>query len=167
MCPAYGGIGQPATTAGEIMTAPVISVFADVPVGEVAEVLRANRISAVPVVGPNGALVGLVSEFDLLARPGGSAGDVMTTDVISVSPDSAISDVRHLLVERRIHRVPVVSGGEIVGIVSRADVVALLATEWVCQACGEAVRSDHPPARCPRCDAGSDRFVLVEQSPGF
>jgi len=116
MCPALGAIGQPATTAGEIMSAPVITVSTDVPVGEVAEVLRANQISAVPVVGPTGALAGLVSEFDLLARPGGTAAEVMTTDVISVSPDTAISDVRHLLVERRIHRVPVVLRGEIVGI---------------------------------------------------
>lgn len=149
------------------MTSPVISVSTDTTVGEVAEVLRSNRISAVPVIGPNGALAGLVSEFDLLSRSGDTAADVMTTSVISVSPDTAVSDVRHLLVDRRIRRVPIVAGGEMVGIVSRGDVVALLATEWVCQVCGESVRGDHPPEVCPRCHAASDKFVLVEQSPGF
>ncbi len=149
------------------MTSPVITVPADAKVSAVAEVLRDRRISAVPVVGPNGALVGLVSEFDLLAREGETAEEVMTTSVITVSPETPVSDVRHLLVDRRIHRVPIVAGGELVGIVSRGDVVALLATEWVCQVCGESVRGDRAPSDCPRCHATGDRFVLVEQSPGF
>ena len=148
------------------MTAPVITVSLEATVGDVAETLRSHHISAVPVVGPNGALAGLVSEYDLLARPGSTAGSVMTKSVISVSADTPVSDVRHLLVDRRIRRVPVVQGGQLIGIVSRGDVVALLATEWVCQVCGESVRGDHPPESCPRCHATSDRFELVEQSPG-
>lgn len=156
-----------ATTAAEVMTSPVITVAPEASLGHVAAVLRENRISGVPVVDADHALLGLVSEHDLLARTGESAADVMTTTLISVSPDTPISDIRHLLVDRRIRRVPVVVKGELVGIVSRGDVVALLATEWVCQACGEAVRGDHPPERCPRCHSGSERFVLVEQSPGF
>lgn len=159
--------GHLATTAGEIMTSPVITVSPEASVGDIAEVLHTNRISGVPVVDADGSLLGLVSEHDLLARDGGQASQVMTTSVISVTTDTLISDVRHLLVDRRIRRVPVVQRGRLVGIVSRGDVVALLATEWVCQSCGEAVRGDHPPERCPRCHAGSDRFDLVEQSPGF
>lgn len=159
--------GHLATTAGEIMTSPVITVAPESTIGDVAEVLHTNRISGVPVVDGDGVLLGLVSEHDLLARSGTSAADVMTTSVISVSADTPISDVRHLLVDRRIRRVPVVVRGRLAGIVSRGDVVALLATEWVCQSCGEAVRGDHPPASCPRCHAASERFVLVEQSPGF
>jgi CBS domain-containing protein len=148
------------------MTSPVITVSVESTVGEVAETLRAHRISGVPVVGPNGALSGLVSEYDLLARSGSTAANVMTTSVISVSADTPISDVRHLLVDRRIRRVPVVEGGELVGIVSRGDVIALLATEWVCRVCGESVRGDHAPDTCPRCHATSNQFELVEQSPG-
>jgi rubrerythrin len=90
----------------------------------------------------------------------------MTTAVISVAEDTAIADVRHLLVERRIRRVPVVTAGRLVGIVSRRDVVALMATEWVCQVCGEAIRGEHPPDACPKCHGGGDRFVLQEQAPG-
>lgn len=148
------------------MTSPVITVSLESTVSEVAQLLRTHRISAVPVVGAGGALAGLVSEYDLLARSGSTTADVMTGSVISVSAGTPISDVRHLLVDRRIRRVPVVESGELVGIVSRGDVVALLATEWVCQVCGESVRGDHPPESCPRCHAGSDRFELVEQSPG-
>jgi len=115
---------------------------------------------------PGGAVVGLVSEYDLLAREGETAGEVMTGSVISVSEDTDVDDVRHLLVERRIRRVPVISGQRLAGIVSRGDVVALLSTEWVCQVCGEAARGQHPPPRCPRCHAGSDRFILQDACPG-
>lgn len=159
--------GQVAETAGEIMSTPVHTVSPGDPVGTVADLLRSKGISGVPVIDAAGALLGLVSEYDLLAKSGATAADVMTTSVISVSAGTPIADVRHLLVDRRIRRVPVVVNGELVGIVSRGDVVALLATEWVCQVCGEAVRGDHPPEVCPRCHAGSNRFVLEEQSPGF
>lgn len=148
------------------MSAPVVTVAPDDSVGEVAETLRRNAISAAPVIDDAGAVVGLVSEYDLLAKPGDFARDVMTSSVISVSTDTAVGDVRHLLTELRIGRVPVLTRGRLVGIVSRGDMVALLATEWVCGVCGEPVRGDHPPDRCPRCDCGSERFALQEQPPG-
>jgi CBS domain-containing protein len=156
----------------EIMTARVVTVTPDTPVPVIAALLRDNRISGVPVVAADGAVVGLVSEYDLLAREGETAGEVMTGPVITVSEDTDVDDVRHLLVERRIRRVPVLSGEaggggqRLAGIVSRGDVVALLTTEWVCQVCGEAVRGQHPPVRCPKCHAGPDRFVLQDACPG-
>ena len=150
----------------EIMTTRVVTVTPDTPVPAIAGLLRANRISGVPVTGAGGAVIGLVSEYDLLDRSGETAGEVMTSAVITVSEDTDVEDVRHLLVERRIRRVPVVSGQRLTGIVSRGDVVALLTTEWVCQACGEAARGQHPPARCPRCHVGSERFTLQDACPG-
>lgn len=148
------------------MTAPVVSVRPDTPTAEIAETLRRDRISGVPVVDDAGGVVGLVSEYDLLAKSGSTAGEVMTTAVVSVTEDTDISDVRHLLVDRRIRRVPVLAGGRLVGIVSRGDVVALLATEWVCEVCGEPVRGERPPQTCPKCHGDGDRFVLQEQPPG-
>jgi CBS domain-containing protein len=148
------------------MTTPVVTVPPDTPTGKVAETLGRHRISAVPVVDEAGGVVGLVSEHDLLAKPGLTARDVMTTTVVSVTEDTDIADVRHLLVDRRIRRVPVLAAGRLVGIVSRSDVVALMATEWVCQVCGEPVRGEHPPDVCPKCLGAGDRFVLQEQPPG-
>jgi CBS domain-containing protein len=150
----------------EIMTTGVVTVTADTPVPVVASLLRENRISGVPVVDAGGMVVGLVSEYDLLARSGRTAGEVMTPSVITVSEDTDVEDVRHLLVERRIRRVPVTSGQRLAGIVSRGDVVALLTTEWACQVCGEAVRGQHPPPQCPRCHAGPERFVMQDPCPG-
>lgn len=150
----------------EIMTTPVVTVPADAPPAQVAAVLRDHRISGVPVIDPAGAVVGLVSEYDLLSRTGATASEVMSTAVISVTEDTDVDEVRHLLVDRRIHRVPVLAGVRLVGIVSRGDVVALLATEWVCQVCGEAVRGRQAPTTCPKCHAGADRFVLQDPDPG-
>jgi CBS domain-containing protein len=150
----------------EIMTTRVVTVTGDTPVPVIAGLLRDNRISGVPVVDADGAVVGLVSEYDLLARSGETAGEVMTSSVITVSEDTDVDDVRHLLIERRIRRVPVTSGQRLAGIVSRGDVVALLTTERVCQVCGEAVRGQHPPLQCPRCHAAPDRFVMQDPSPG-
>jgi len=153
------------TTVKDIMTVPVVVVAAEDTTAHIAEALDHHRISAVPVVDDQGGVIGLVSEYDLLAKAGSTAGELMSTAVISVSEDTAVDDVRHLLVDRRIHRVPVVSGGTLVGIVSRADIVALLVTEWVCPVCGEPVRREAPPTRCPRC-RGTRPFVLQEQLPG-
>jgi len=124
----------------EIMTARVVTVTPDTPVPVIAGLLRDNRISGVPVTDAGGAVVGLVSENNLPARGGETAGEVMTGSVITVSEDTDVEDVRHLLVEWRIRRVPVMSGQRLAGIVSRGDVVALFTTEWVCQVCGEAAR---------------------------
>jgi len=152
--------------AREIMTAKVITVAEDTPVSQIAAVLRENRISGVPVIDASGGVVGLVSEHDLLARSGKVARDVMTSSVISVTEDTDVDDVRHLLVERRIRRVPVLSGSRLAGIVSRSDVIALLTTEWACEVCGEAIRGEHPPSRCPKCHADENRFVMQDPAPG-
>src|SRR3546814_6474603 len=70
-----------------------------------------------------------------------SVADVMTRDVISVKEDTPIGDVARILEERHIKRVPVLRGADLVGIVSRADLVrALAAAEPVAQA--RADRSD-------------------------
>ncbi len=150
----------------EIMTTQVVTVTPDTPVPVIAMLLRENRISGVPVTDAEGAVVGLVSEYDLLARTGETAGEVMTSSVITVTGDTDVEDVRHLLIDRRIRRVPVVSGQRLAGIVSRGDVVALLTTEWVCRVCGEPVRGQHPPPRCPRCHASPDQFTLQDACPG-
>jgi CBS domain-containing protein len=150
----------------EIMTRRVIRAEVDTPVADIARLLTENHISAVPITDKSGAVVGLVSEYDLLAKKGSVAGEIMTADVITVSEEANVDAVQHLLVERRVKRVPVMSGQELVGIVSRSDIVRLIAEEWICEICGEAVRGDHRPDQCPKCAGPQSRFVKLEQSPG-
>jgi len=148
------------------MKSPVYTASVDMPAADVADLLVKYRISAVPVVDAGGAVIGLVSEHDLIARDGSTAADIMSPGIVSVTEDTDVDDVRHLLVDRRIRRVPVLSGGRLVGIVSRADIVALIAMEWVCEVCGTQVRGERPPASCPTCSADTARFVHQPQPPG-
>ena len=150
----------------EIMTTPVVSAGPDTPTADVAELLTSHRISGVPVTDQDGAVVGLVSEYDLLVKKGATAREVMSPTVISVTEDTDVEDVRALLVDMRIRRVPVVAGKQLVGIVSRSDLVELLALEWTCPRCGEAVAGARPPDRCPRCGEPAAGFTRQEQPPG-
>ena len=105
-------------------------------------------------------------ESNAVSLPHVTAGDTVSSPVITVTADSAADDIRDLLIDRRIRRVPVVRAGCLVGIVSRHDLVAGLATERACQVCGEPVRGEHPPDTCPKCYARSSQFELPEQPPG-
>jgi CBS domain-containing protein len=137
--------------AQDVMTTKVVTVAPDTPVTEIAKLLLERQISAVPVVSDDRQLVGIVSEgdlthglgqegakrswwLDLLASPqtraeaylrgqGRLAWDVMTRSVISVTPDTPLPEIARLLEARRIKRVPVLRDGELVGIVSRADLL--------------------------------------------
>jgi CBS-domain-containing membrane protein len=131
----------------------------------VAELLIRHTITAVPVLD-RGGVVGIVSEYDLMAKSGETASDIMTPQVICVTEDTDVEEVRVLLLDRRIRRVPVLSGQQLVGIVSRSDIVGLLALEWICQVCGEPVRAESPPDSCPRCGQPREQFVQQEQPPG-
>src|ERR1051326_1773649 len=103
---------------GEILTPNVISVSEDAPVRDVARILDRHRISGLPVCDDNQHMVGVISEFDLIAKPQAvTAGEAMTRDVVSVMEDTSVDQVRFLLVNRRIKRVPVLRGTRLVGIV--------------------------------------------------
>ena len=141
--------------AKDVMTTNVISVSQDSPVHEVVRLLLKYRISAVPVVDSGRTVVGIVSEGDLLRpegtspagaqRPswmggvvagqagirekalGRTAGAVMTRNVITVDEDAPLNEIAGLLERHHIKRVPVLSGGRLVGIVSRANLLHGLA----------------------------------------
>ena len=151
----------------DIMTKRVIHAHAEMPVGELADLLAKHHISAVPIIDDDGAVVGLVSEYDLMAKRGKTARDIMTAGVISVNEETDIEDVRFLLIERRIRRVPVMAGRELVGIVSRSDIVRQMALQWICEVCGEPVRGERAPERCAKCGAPQDRFAQEPQHPGM
>jgi CBS domain-containing protein len=135
----------------EVMTPNVISVDEEISVREVAQLLNRHRISGLPVCDGNGHMVGLITEYDLIAKADArTAGEAMTRDVIAVMEDTNLDEVRFLLVNRKIKRVPVLRGQKLVGIVSRADLVREIALTWVCQVCGTmsaaAIRQTSAPS---------------------
>jgi len=136
------------TTVQEIMTTRVIWVDKDATFREMAVALREHRVSAFPVVDDDHKVIGVVSEADLLTKEalddepgvlagilhrkdqakarGVTAGDLMTATVVAVRPDDTVEHAAKLMYDRRVKRLPVTdTDGHLVGIISRADVLAV------------------------------------------
>ncbi len=111
----------------------VVSVSQGTTVGEAVALLAARRIGAVPVLGPDGAVLGMLSERDILyglARDGpalvdAQVGDVMTAPAVTVTSDTPLLAALALMTKRRIRHLPVVDGGTVAGLVSIGDLVKI------------------------------------------
>jgi CBS-domain-containing membrane protein len=141
----------------DVMVAPVITVTPSTTVKEVAELFLEKRISAAPVLDSQQKLIGIVSEGDLLHRVeagterhhswwlkgfigddtlaaeyvkshGLKVSDVMTRKVITASPQTPLHEVATLMEKNAIKRVPILENGQLVGIVSRANLIQAVAT---------------------------------------
>jgi CBS domain-containing protein/rubredoxin len=142
-------------TAADIMTPDPLTLKPETSVHEAAQILSEHRISGAPVVAEDGHIVGIVSEYDLIARSGSTVRDVMTRDVVTVPDYATLDRVRAILVTQRLKRVPVTAESRLVGLISRADMVRELAYRWQCKRCGNLVRGRRPPNGCPRCGASN------------
>ncbi|SEU23113.1 CBS domain-containing protein [Stigmatella erecta] len=118
-------------TAREIMTRGVKTLRRDSALREVAQLMKDEDCGAVPIVDERGALVGIVTDRDLVIRAftGGKtpdqlrAGDVMTDDVECVHPDEDLFSIIELMGKRQIRRIPVVDRDDhLIGIISLGDI---------------------------------------------
>jgi CBS-domain-containing membrane protein len=143
--------------AYDVMVSPVVTVKPTSSVREAAKIFLERRISAVPVVNDQGKLVGIISEGDLMHRSEAgterqrswwldafisnetlaaeytkaharTVADVMTRHVITAAPDTPLHEIAALLEKNSIKRVPIVKDGQLVGIVSRANLVQAVAS---------------------------------------
>jgi CBS domain-containing protein len=141
--------------AADVMTRGAFTVTAESSVNDAARLMLSHRVSGLPVVDAGGALVGMLTEGDLLRRaeigtdrrrprwlelllgPGrlardyvhthaGKVGDVMSREVVTIGPGTPLEEVAELMERRRVKRLPVVEKGRILGIVSRANLLAAL-----------------------------------------
>ena len=146
-----------AMKARDVMTSPVITVKPTTSVKEVARLFLERRISAVPVVDDLGKIVGIVSEGDLVHRfeisterrrpwwlvlmagdeglateyikaHASRVGEIMTRNVITAAPDTPLHEIAEMLEKYGIKRLPIVRDWQLVGIVSRANLVQAIAT---------------------------------------
>ena len=116
--------------ARDIMTSNVCTIRPEASAQEAAQLLSQKRISGLPVVNPDGKIIGIVTEADIISKvnQGGLlVADIMSHEVIAVDEETSVSEIASLLTQRRIKRVPVVQKGKLVGIVSRADIVNAVA----------------------------------------
>lgn len=114
-------------TAKELMTKDIITVAPDLTVRKLAMTLVKNQISGAPVAAKNGKIVGIVSEADIVAKKGKDVKAIMSKKVISVAEDTPVEEIAQLMTKHKIKRLPVMNGGKVVGIVSRADIVNAIA----------------------------------------
>jgi CBS domain-containing protein len=150
----------------DVMTSDVITITEHQTKQQAARLLSQHRISGLPVLNDQHVVVGVVTEYDVISKEGQTVGEIMSRGVISVTPDTDLDEVSHLLVHERIKRVPVLDRGKLVGIVSRADVVREVAYRWVCPVCGEMMHSEVKPEHCHRCGATQMAASFEQQSPG-
>lgn len=128
--------------AREFMTTTVATVQPGTSISDAGRLLLERDVTALPVVDADGRLVGIVSRTDLVERrlmpdprahlipvsvddsePPHSVGDVMTTDVVTLSPGSDEAEATKLMLEHRVKSIPVVSDGRPVGVVSVTDIL--------------------------------------------
>ncbi len=122
--------------AKDIMQTNLITAKHDTPAFEVINILGQNNITGLPVVDDDMALVGLVSEKDVLSiayhiltdsighdMDSKNIGDIMTKDVVSFRPDDNLADICQCFMNKPFRRIPVVDNGKLVGIISRKDII--------------------------------------------
>src|SRR5271170_6639018 len=136
----------------DVMTSQVVAVRRNATFKEMAARLRQYRVSAFPVIDENRKVIGVVSEADLLAKEalaadhaaipaaltgilhhkelqkaeGVTASDLMTHPAVTVRPEDSVEHAARLMYSLQVKRLPVIdAGGCLVGIVSRADVLAV------------------------------------------
>ncbi|GGN51794.1 CBS domain-containing protein [Actinoplanes campanulatus] len=127
----------------DIMTSPARFTWHDAPVESAAELMTTYDVTALPVLGADGRLVGVVSDGDLLwhrvpAEPGADPGrhpdteptfrpgtvvEVMSEYPVTTTPGADVADAAQLMLDHDVRSLPVVDGGAVVGIVSRRDIL--------------------------------------------
>ncbi len=138
----------------EMMTTPVKTVLEWYTVKETADFLVQNDITGVPVINKAGEMVGIVTEKDLIQyclpsylellgdvpylpdtnfirsieqEEDHAISELMTVEVITVQDDATVTQVAALMIAKHLKRIPILHGEQIVGIVSRKDLVKLIA----------------------------------------
>ncbi len=113
--------------ARDIMTRHVYTTTPETTIREAAHVLAERHISGMPVVDPAGTIIGMLTEADIISKQGERVEDIMSREIISVSAETPVGEIAQLLSQKKIKRVPVLTDGRLVGLVSRADIVAAVA----------------------------------------
>lgn len=116
--------------ARDIMRRRVLSVTPETTLADLALFLAEHHVSGVPVLGPEGDLIGVVSQTDLLRREhaGATVATVMTPWTISFEEDTEVKELARQMMAKKIHRLIITRDGRLSGIVTSTDMVrALLA----------------------------------------
>lgn len=122
--------------ARNIMQKPVIVTTPDASAFDTARQLLSHRITGMPVVERDGTVRGIITEADILRiQVRGTrlqalqVKDLMSPETVAVDAEATLDEVKKLLMEYHILRVPVIENGELVGIISRSDLIKAMIEE--------------------------------------
>lgn len=139
---------QPRSLARELMSAPVICVPPETSIAEVNDILTRYSITVLPVLDPEHKPLGLISRrvtekaifHGLGSLP---ATDYMTTDFATLPPDASLADIQERIIEHRQRFIPVVEEERVIGVITRTDLLNLLAKDRASQT-SDPDRDDQP-----------------------
>jgi CBS domain-containing protein len=117
------------TTVAEVMTPGVESTTSSQALRDAARIMREGDFGSMPVVD-EGRLVGVLTDRDIVVRGVAEGldptvcrvGDVASREPVTVAPDQDLDEAMELMAHHRVRRLPVVSDGRLVGVISQADV---------------------------------------------
>ena len=120
-------------SAKDVMSKSVTTVREEANIREVIHLLVEKSVTGMPVVSEDGRLLGIVTEKDILRMllydrdvKEKTAADLMTTEIVWFDEDEDLMNIFKSLVEADFRRVPILSNGKLVGIISRADIIKFL-----------------------------------------
>jgi CBS domain-containing protein len=134
------------------MSRGVVTCGIDANAAEVAKIMLDNDVSALVVIDKHLNACGVISKTDLIKSYGKdlaliTAEDIMTSEILTVSPDTLVHEAVQLMLERRIHQLVIVTMGGVhrrpVAIFTSGDAVALMA--------GESILRSDAQIRCSAC----------------
>ncbi|MGC2872685.1 CBS domain-containing protein [Ihubacter sp. rT4E-8] len=116
-------------TVKELMSTSICFIRSDASLSQAAALMRQYNIGFIPVCDNKGALLGAVTDRDLITRTDFEADEpakipassLMTKNLVTVSPDMDIHDAACLFSKSKVHRLPVVENGRLVGILTVND----------------------------------------------
>ena len=118
----------------DVMTSPVVTVEKSAPANNVAGLMLDNRVGCVIVVDDAGNAIGIITERDLVVRvlaknispSGAKAKDFMTSPLVTIDPEAAVTDAARMMSKKDIRRLGVLYKGKLVGIVSSKDILDVM-----------------------------------------
>jgi len=115
--------------AKEIMTRDVICITPETKLKDAVKVLVENKVSGTPVCDAHGAVVGVISERDIINFifsgnvENTTVREAMSTNILSFPSDTPIDKISLAMCEKQVRRVPVIDNGKLVGIISRRSIL--------------------------------------------
>src|SRR5262245_22930316 len=116
-------------TASAVMTKDLVTIRPDATIKEATDLLISKQISGLPVVDDDRGMVGVITEFALLAMvydekvQNHPVSQHMTREVITVEAEDPINRIADLCIVHRVRRLPVMKDGRLIGLIARRDVL--------------------------------------------